>query len=156
MDKIKERFRGINWRYAPGDPTALAELDRRIRVVGLRRGLITYSDLVNGVIFNLASPRNSRHQIDVTEWQDLDRAIIGDYLGYLSMESYEKAGFLASALAVSKQDGSPSEGFYNLLKELELITSSKTDKALYLWADHVAKAHTWYSNALSVKSYPAP
>jgi hypothetical protein len=42
-------------------------------------------------------------------------------------------------------DGSPGEGFYNLLRDLGLIASSKTDKAMYLWADHVAKAHTWYS-----------
>ena len=76
-----------------------------------------------------------------------DRAILGDFLGYLSMESYERAGFFSSALVVGKQAGSPGEGFYNLLKELGLISSSKTDKAMYLWADHVAKAHTWYSEA---------
>ena len=43
-----------------------------------------------------------------------------------------------------KRDGTPGEGFYTLLKELGLIKSSKTDKALHLWAEHVAKAHQWY------------
>jgi hypothetical protein len=123
------------------------ELDRRIGDVGCRRRLVTYSDLVRGVTFNLPNLREPRYQIDTADWQDLDRAIIGDFLGYLSMESYERAGFFASALVVSKQDGSPSEGFYSLLKDLRLIVSSKTDKAMYLWADNVAKAHTWYSKA---------
>ena len=147
MDKILERFRAIQWNYAHRDPAARAELDHRIAEVGRRRGLITYSDLVRGVTFNLSNLREPRHQIDTTDWQDLDRAIIGDFLGYLSMESYEGAGFFCSALVVGKQDGTPGEGFYNLLKELGLLASSKTDKAMYLWADHVAKAHTWYSNA---------
>ena len=52
--------------------------------------------------------------------------------------------FFSSALVVGKRDGSPGEGFYNLLRDLGLITSSKTDKALHLWAEHVAKAHQWY------------
>jgi hypothetical protein len=147
MDKILERFRAIKWNYSPRDDAARAELDRRIAEVGRKRGLITYSDLVRGMTFNLANLREPRHQIDTGDWQDLDRAILGDFLGYLSMESYERAGFFSSALVVSKQDGSPGEGFYNLLKELGLIASSKTDKAMYLWADHVAKAHTWYSKA---------
>ena len=62
----------------------------------------------------------------------------------MSLRSYEAAGFFSSALVVSKMDGSPGEGFYNLLRDLGLIASSKTDKAMYLWADHVAQAHTWY------------
>jgi hypothetical protein len=148
MDKILERFRGLKWNYAPRDDAARAELDRRIR-----RGLITYSDLVRGITFNLSTLREPRHQIDTSDWQDLDRAILGDFLGYLSMESYERAGFFSSALVVSKQDGSPGEGFYNLLKELGLIASSKTDKAMYLWADHVAKAHTWYSKAPGARGF---
>jgi hypothetical protein len=145
MDKVLEGFHSIRWNYAPRDGAARGELYRRIAEVGRRRGLITYSDLVRGVTFDLPNLRESKHRIDTADWQDLDRAIVGDFLGYLCMESYERAGFFSSALVVSKQDGSPGEGFYNLLKDLGLIARSKSDKAMYLWADHVAKAHTWYS-----------
>ena len=31
------------------------------------------------------------------------------------------------------------------ITELGLIASSKTDKAMFLWSDHVDKAHKWYS-----------
>jgi hypothetical protein len=144
-DPVGDRFQQIKWHYAPGDAAARAELKRRIAEVGRRRGLITYSDLARGITFHLPNLKEPKHQIDVHDWQDLDRAIIGDFLGYLSMQSYEKAGFFSSALVVGKLDGSPGEGFYNLLRELGLIASSKSDKAMYLWADHVAKAHTWYS-----------
>src|SRR5688572_12566884 len=145
MDTIVERFHSISWTYAHHDATARAELDRRIAEVGRRHGLITYSDLVRGVTFYLPNLREPKHQIDTGDWQELDRAIVGDFLGYLSMESYERAGFFSSALVVSKQNGLPGEGFYNLLRELGLVASSKSDKAMYVWADHVRKGHTWYS-----------
>jgi len=147
-DDVVDRFRQIKWHYAPGDPAARAELKRRIAEAGRRRTLITYSDLARGISFHLPNLKDPQHQIDVHDWQDLDRAIIGDFLGYLSMQSYEEAGFLSSALVVGKIEGSPGEGFYNLLRDLGLIASSKSDKAMILWADHVAKAHTWYSKHL--------
>jgi hypothetical protein len=144
MDPIETRFRAMQWDYGDKDDAARAELTHRIAAIGRRRGLVTYSDLVRGVTFNLPNVKGGPRVIDVTDWEDLDRAIVGSFLGYIAMESYFAARFLASALVVSKQDGSPGEGFYSLLKELELIRTSKSDKALHLWAEHVAKAHQWY------------
>ena len=144
MDPILTRFKQMSWRYAPQDPAGRALLSTRIAEAGRKGGTITYSALVMGVTFHLPSLAKPEHIIDTGEWEDLDRAIVGDFLGYLSMESYERAEFLCSALVVSKSDGTPGEGFYALLKELGLIASSKTDKAMYLWADHVAKAHEYY------------
>lgn len=144
MDQITERFREMSWKYAPQDSLALAELERRLGEAARKRSLITYSDLVRGVTFNLPTLREPIRTIDVTDWQDLDRAIIGDFLGYMSMRSYELGRFFSSALVVTKTDGSPSEGFYTLMKDLGSIASSKTKKAMYLFAGHVAKAHTWY------------
>jgi len=132
------------WRYAHQDDSARAELGSRIAAAGRRQGLITYSDLVRGVAFHLPTLTEPRHSTDPADWQDLDRAIVGDFLGYLSMESYALGGFFSSALVVGKLDGTPGEGFFALLKELGLISSSKADKAMYLWADHVDKAHTYY------------
>ena len=144
MDTILEKFRAIQWRYAPQDPVARAELGRRIAEAGRREQLIPYSDLVRNITFVLPSLREPEHRIDTAEWEDIDRTIIGDFLGYLSMESYEIGGFFASALVVSKETRLPGEGYFNLLKELGLLKSSKTDKAAYLWADHVRKAQEWY------------
>lgn len=144
MEPILEKFGHINWRYATGDSKALAELEERIAEAGRKRSLIIYSDLVRGVTFNLPNLRKPR-TIDVTDWQELDRAIVGDFLGYISMRSYERARCFSSALVVSKMDGSPGEGFYNLLKELGLIPNVRSAKALDIWAEHVAKAHTWFA-----------
>ena len=49
-------------------------------------------------------------QIDTSEGQNLDPAILGDILGYLSMESHERAECLSSALVVGKQAGPPGRG----------------------------------------------
>lgn len=149
IDRIDEAFRAMKWKYADKDPDALAELERRIAEAGRRRSLITYSDLVRGVRFNLPNLREGARTIDVADWQELDRAIVGDFLGYISQRSYERHRFFSSALVVTKTDGSPSEGFYTLMRDLGLISSGKTDKAMYLFADHVAKAHTWCATNLS-------
>ena len=143
-DRIKERFDEITWKYATGDAKAVRELEARIAVAARKRGLITYSDLVRGVTFNLPNLQKPR-TIDVADWQELDRAIVGDFLGYISKGSYERAKHFSSALVVSKMDGSPGEGFYSLLHQLGLISSTRSAKALDLWAEHVAKTHTWYA-----------
>ena len=146
MDKIQAKFDGMKWPYASQDSAAVQEIDARLPAAGGQRKLITYSELAKGLTFQLPSLREPRHVIDVFDWQDLDRAIIGDILGHASKLSYERGGFFSSALVVTKLDGSPSEGFYSLLRALGLIASSKTDRAMYLWADHVARAHTWYAS----------
>ena len=146
MNPIEARFRAIKWNYADKDPLARAELTRRLAVAARSGGdLPTYSDLVRGVEFRLSNLRDSVHVIDTADWEDLDRAIVGDFLGYISMESYAEGGFFASALVVSKADGTPSEGFYNLLRELGLIKDSRSTKAMLLWSDHVKMAQEWYS-----------
>ena len=144
-DPILAKFSQMTWHYGDKDPVALRALEERIADAGRKRKLLTYSELVYGVRFNLPNIRGGERVIDVGDWTELDRAMVGSFLGYMSLRSYEAAGFFSSALVVTKLDGSPSEGFYSLLKELGLIASSKTDKAMYIWADHVAKAHTWYS-----------
>lgn len=146
MDAIEEKFRAIKWNYADKDPVARAELTRRIAAVARSGGdLPTYSDLVRGVEFRLHNLGEPVHVIDTADWEDLDRAIVGEFLGYISMESYAKGGFFASALVVSKADGTPSEGFFNLLRELGLIKDSRSTKAMLLWSDHVAMAQAWYT-----------
>lgn len=144
MDPILQKFEEIEWRYATGDSKALTILEERIAVAGRKRSLITYSELVRGVTFNLPNVQKPR-TIDVTDWQELDRAIVGNFLGYISMRSYERAHLFSSALVVSKMDGSPGDGFYSLLKDLGLIPNVRSAKALDIWAEHVAKAHTWFA-----------
>ena len=75
----------------------------------------------------------------MSDWQELDRAIIGNYLGYISMRSWEQGKFFASALAISKSDGSPGPGFRALLAKLGLDYSDS------FWMEQVEKAYACYS-----------
>ncbi len=79
------------------------------------------------------------------EWTDLHRAIIGDFLGRISAESYKRGQFLASALVVSKATGEPGYGFRAFVKDLELCTSSRNEDFIAFWSDQVNKAHEWYA-----------
>ena len=71
MDPILDKFGKMEWRYATGDPKALAILEERIAEAGRKRSLITYSDLVREVTFNLPNLRKPR-TIDVKDWQELN------------------------------------------------------------------------------------
>ena len=144
MDDIRRRFEELHWPYGEADPAALAELERRIVGVGRAGKLITYSDLVLGVRFDLPNLKESPRYIDIHAWQGLDRSILGDFLAVVSKRSDERAGFLAGALAVTAYDGTPGEGFHALLKELGLIPMQSSSLALDLWVEHVSKAHAWY------------
>lgn len=144
MDRTLEKFQAIKWHYAEHDERALKELQQRIDEAGRRRSLVTYSDLARDVEFDLDNVKKSPFHIDVADWGDFDRMVIGDFLGYISMLSYEARGFFASALVVGKMDGTPGWGFYNLLKDLDIIPTTQSERALDIWAEHVAKAHTWY------------
>jgi hypothetical protein len=147
MNTVLEKFRGIPWFYAMHDKSALAELRRRIAHAGRRQALIRYSDLVAGVTFRLPNvARGEPFQINTGEWTDLDRALLGDFLGYLSLESYERHEFMASAIAVSKTDDTPSNGFWTLMIQLGLVTNPRSDKATFFWMDQVHLAHAWYSS----------
>ena len=80
MDKILERFRAIKWHYAPHDAAARAEIDRRIAEVGRKRALITYSDLVRGITFNLPTLRSR----NIRSTPRIGRILIAPFLGISS------------------------------------------------------------------------
>src|SRR5699024_9527089 len=76
------RFAEIRWSYADRDQEALAELRRRLAATGRREGLIDYSALVRGVAFCIPTVTGGQPcTIDTHDWQDLDRDLLGDFLG---------------------------------------------------------------------------
>ena len=123
-------------RWAAADPVAQHQLQNRIAIHATQGNTITYSDLVSGIPFNILDDRPG-YTIDVHAWQDLDRAIIGDFLGALSIESYERHCFLISALVVSKESQTPSENF---MRWLAYAYDSDPLEATVIWARHRDRA----------------
>jgi hypothetical protein len=144
MDQTLARLRAIKWRYADKDPMARAEMAGKLAHAAKRESLLTYSELVSNIQFHLPNLKEGVRTIDPSEWEDIDRAIVGDFLGYLSLESFERGAFLVSALVIGKEDRLPGAGFFELMKDAGLIASSKSDKAMRLWSDHVQRAFDWY------------
>ncbi|NLE58049.1 MAG: hypothetical protein GX616_06800 [Planctomycetes bacterium] len=147
MDEIAvaRKLAATRWHYPEVDPDALARLQQRIAGAGRRQDLITYSDLVRGVTFYLPNVNDGKpFEIDVSEWRDLDRAIIGEFLGYISMLSFREAGFMASALAVEKAEMKPSVHFFRWMRELGALPDTKEETVLAFWLDQVKKAHAWF------------
>ena len=142
MDDIELRMQETKWSYAENDPDALAVLSRRIEDAGRREDLINYSDLVRGVVFHISNVNQGQpFQIDIHEWPDLHRAILGEFLGYISMLSYRKAKFMASALAINKTEFKPSYHFFNWMKELGVLSGRDVDD---FWQEQVKKAFDWF------------
>jgi hypothetical protein len=147
MDSVIAAFQKIKWHYGDRDDRARAELTERIAARARKRDVLTYGELVEGVRFQLANVNNgSPFYIGGAEWTELDRALLGDFLGYISMESYEAGRFMASAVVVSKTTREPSEGFRALMRQLGLLRSSNTDTAVLLWSTELTKAYDWYAN----------
>ena len=147
MDAIAEKMRVIEWSYGDKDPAALAILKERIAEAGRNLKLITYGDLVRGVEFHLSNIRSGEtYQIRVYDWSGLDRAIIGDFLGRVSTDSYLEAGFMASALVVNKDECKPSRHFFDWMHSLDVLPNLNENTVLAFWADQVNKAHKWYSS----------
>jgi hypothetical protein len=148
MDPIESKMSKIKWSYAESDPDALTALIARIEDAGRCEDLINYSDLVRGVRFHLPNVNKGQlFEIDVHEWRDLDRAILGEFLGYISMLSYRKGKFMASALVINKTEFRPSYHFFNWMKDLEVLSAKDVDE---FWQEEVKKAFEWFkSNSLS-------
>lgn len=145
QEKLIRELEGIDWQYEPKDPAALNELKGRIADIGERFSLISYSDLVKGVDFSYPNINDGRtYRISVYEWTGLNRRILGDCLGYISMESCKEAGFMASALVIGRNESMPSEIFFNWMKDLGVLPDTRDDTKDRFWIEQVNYAHQWY------------
>ena len=142
-----EKMSAKHWPYSEACPEAVAELGQRIARVGRRRDLVHYSRLVSGLELRMANVGDGApFELGVPEWSDLDRTILGDLLGRLSLDSYRRAGFVASALVTAKGTQEPGEGFWNFVDELGLFTSTSPTRRLTFWTGQVRLAHDWYAS----------
>jgi len=144
-DNLK-KMTAKSWPYSEACPEAVVELGRRIAEVGKKRDLVHYSKLVNGLELRMADVANGEpFELGVPEWSDQDRKILGDLLGHLSLDSYRRGKFLASALVTAKGTQEPGEGFWSFVDELGLCTSTSPTRRLMFWTEQVRLAHEWYA-----------
>lgn len=135
----------MKWKFAEYDPGALDELERRIEETARRQDLITYSDLARGVSFTLPTVNyGAPFEIDTSDWSELHRAVIGDFLGYLSYQSYLRYEVFISALVVTKDKRQPGFGFAELMRETKVLARSGNDAAVECWALEVRKVYKAY------------
>ena len=147
MDRwVLAKFRSMHWSFADRDPVALDELRHRIATAGRRRALERYTPLVDGVIFRLPHlHRGQPFEIHTDEWSDLERAVLAEFLGFVSLESYERHGFMASALVVREDDGLPDQEFWSLMTRLGVVLGKSDERAELFWEQQVRLAHEWYT-----------
>src|SRR5688572_14377482 len=97
MDRVLAKIDACKWKYASEDPAAKSAIvDRLTAAAAKDRGTpITYSQLVDGIRFRLSNVDGGRpFAIDRHDWRDVDRALVGDFLGAVSADSYREGGFL--------------------------------------------------------------
>ena len=142
-----DRMMARHWEYSEAAPDAVVELGRRIANIGKRRDLVHYSKLVSGLELRMANVGDGApFELGVPEWTDQDRKILGDLLGRLSLETYQRGKFLASALVTAKGTQEPGEGFWTFVDELGLFTSTSPTRRLMFWSEQVRLAHDWYGS----------
>lgn len=151
MDQILTEMKNWPWRYAHKDEDAGIELEKRIGEAARSDDrTITYSELKRGVTFQLG---DRAYQINGFENYGFDSGLIGDFLGFICMKSYETAGFVASAVVVMKEDGSPglpSKPFFEWMVKLGALQRTDGEKAVEFWIRELEKAHDFYTANNSV------
>jgi len=83
-DEIRSALLNCDYIYAADDIDSVVEMQKRIsrtgRLAGASGNFISYSNLVEGIGFNLPSINNGNtHIIDTSEWTGQDRRICGDF-----------------------------------------------------------------------------
>ena len=147
MDPVAKRLAQFTWPYANQDPAGLAEITKRIARTGRIEDLITYSDLVSGIDFNIPTVnRGQPLRLGVPEWTDLHRAIIGDFLGRVCVDTYTAAEFMGSALVVASDTRQPSEGYREFMRQLGVLRGKSDSEFLAHWIPETRKAYAWYTN----------
>lgn len=142
MHPIIEKFSAIEWEYAHKDHAALSELRDRIRETGRKYSLISYGDLVDGIDFHYPEINDGMpHRISISEWAGINRRIVLDCLGYISMESYMQAGVMASALVVQGNEPKPSGIFVEWMTRLGILPDQRERTILSFWNHQVKKVH---------------
>jgi len=153
-DEILRKFAAMKWTYADKDHEARRLLADRIEQAGGRGDFITYSKLVEDVVFHLPNINNGDdYRIHTYDWSGLDRRIIGDFLGHISMESYQAHDFFASALVVSAEKSKsamPSRIFFQWMETLNVIPDLSENSVLRFWTEQTRKAFDWYANGEKV------
>jgi len=146
-ESVYQKFAAMKWPYASQDPVAFAEIARRVAETGKRgTGFLRYRDLVQGIEFNISSVGEGKpFRLGAPEWTDLHRAILGDFLGYLCMHTYQAGGFMGSAIVVSSGSDEPSEGYRELMRQVGVLSGKSEMEFLEHWAAETTKAFTWYA-----------
>ncbi len=146
MDQVARKLAAFPWPYASQDPVSLAAIADRVAAVGAKQGLLTYSDAVSGLDFHIPSVQGGAAlRLGVPDWSDLHRAIVGDFLGRLCLDTYVDGQFMGSALVVASETMQPSEGYRNLMRELGLLHGRGEPEFLAHWVAETQKAYAWYA-----------
>jgi hypothetical protein len=141
-NSLSEKLKSFEWLLPDQDDSSYEEIKRRIAATGKMRKLLTYSELVKGIDFNI--PSISDQPFRIMQWTGLNRHIIGQFLGKLSCESYERYGFMANAMVVDAAEGIPSKSFFQWMEYVQAIPDKSETAVLQFWAEQVQKAQQHY------------
>ena len=146
MDRVAEQLLRFTWPYADQDPDALATIAKRVADAGRQETLITYTNLVKGLDICVSTVNGGQaFRLGVPEWTELHRAIIGDFLGRLCVDTYLDGGFMGSALVVGADTMQPSQGYRDFMRKVGLLTGPSEEEFLNHWAPETRKAYNWYT-----------
>jgi hypothetical protein len=141
----------VPWKWARADRLAVEELEWRMTRKAREKGFLDYSELVKDVVFTVPSiNRGKPYRIDTRAWQDLDRALIGEFLGYISMRSYKAHGFMFSAIVIGKDSNQPSPHFFDWVRKLGMLDDMSESGIISFWAKEFKAVHRHYAYSRKV------
>jgi hypothetical protein len=135
-----------SWPWVDDDPSALSELRRRLIACGHQPDrLLTYGQAVAGLTFRLPTVDDGR-PFQLGGWREIDRAVLGMFLGRLSAETIRDCTppFMLSALTFGEEGNRPSAGgFFGWARDVGLPVGTGRDAEDRFWFDNIEVARAW-------------
>ncbi len=152
QDKVARYLATLQWQFVLQNPGALLQMERRIDQAIANQVLLTYSQLVDGIDFYLPqSQLSAPYRIEHKDWNGSVGGMVGEFLCYISMQSFVRRGVLSSAVVV-KSNGKISSGFLELSKLLGLLKriDDATDDAFW----QLEKGYVYAPQTISSRTVP--
>jgi len=130
-----------NYPFAKDNASAITKFKNKIQIAAQSGGMLTYSQLVNGVTFTI---NEQDRVIDTLTWQNIDRRVVGDLLAYITLEWYKELEIVPTMIIVEQKDGTPSQISQNWLRDMEAYRGQFLD----FWISEVSKTHTHFKKVL--------
>lgn len=148
---LRDVLEVINFIDGPENPEAIQAMKERIAEYARRRQLLSYSELVSGILF--IKPKyfgKEPHLINTYSWTGDERHMIGTALAQIVMETVGESNCIITTIVTHKNPNEfgtlPSEVFWKWIQSLGVIDTINEQEVMMFWGQQIEATFRYYRN----------